>query len=318
METAIAIRNEVQAEGIDWTFYRDNFLRSQKGLKYKTVQAYRGGVNSFIKWLELTGITAPVPDDLYDYLDFLQKEGRSVFTQGLYMVTLKKFFRYLSQPYVGKDLQAYPDIYTAAKPKVPRPERRKHYREMPSVEEVQRLRLTCSGPGQAAQRDGLMIDLALYCGLRVNEISNVKVEDMKRDGEVYELRVLRKGKHAKNNAVFVHWDLGTRLEGYASTFKRKDYIFGDTVHNGSSRPKLNAATVSSIIADRMKAAGIKRSTMTAHSLRHYAGTSFYQATHDLYATQQFMGHSDSATTEIYMHVEDSYRKAKMALQPAIA
>lgn len=318
METAIAIRNEVQTESIDWTYFRDNFLRAQKGRSYKTVLAYKGGVNSFIKWLELTGVDHPVPDDLYDYLDYLQKENRSVFTQGLYMIALKKFFAYLAQPYQGKDLQAYPDIYAAAKPKVPRPERRKHYREMPSIEEVQRLRATCSGIGQAAQRDGLMIDLALYCGLRVNEIANVKGEDMKRDGEVYELRVLRKGKYAKNNAVFVHGDLGSRLEAYAAAYKRKDYIFGDTVHNGSSRPRLNAATVSSLIAERMKQAGIKRPTMTAHSLRHHAGTTFYQSTHDLYATQQFMGHSDSATTEIYMHVEDSYRKAKMALQPAIA
>ena len=318
METALMVRNEVQGEGIDWQFFRDNFLRSQKGRKYKTVQAYKGGVNSFIRWMEAQRIEQPTPDDLYDYLDYLQKEGRSVFTQGLYMIALKKFFAYLAQPYQGKDFFAYKDIYSMAKPKVPRPERRKHYREMPSVEEVQRLRMTCTGTGQACLRDGLMIDLALYCGLRVNEIANVKIEDLKRDEEIYELRILRKGKHAKNNAVFVHADLGSRLEEYARTWKRKDYIFGDTVHNGSSRPRLNAATVSSIIGERMKQAKIKRSTMTAHSLRHYAGTTFYQATRDLYATQQFMGHSDSATTEIYMHVEDNYRKAKMALQPALS
>jgi integrase len=289
-------------------------------LKYKTVQAYRGGVNSFIKWLELVGVTAPVPDDLYDYLDYLQKEGRSVFTQGLYMVTLKKFFKYLSQPYQGKNLQAYPDIYTAAKPKVPRPGRDDMYREMPTEDEIKRLRVTCSGQDQASQRDGLMIDLGLYGGLRVNEIANVKVEDLKRNGEVYELRILRKGKYSKmgSHPVFINADLGARIEVYAEKWKRKEYIFGDTVHNGSSRPRLNAATVSSIIADRMKAAGIKRPTMTAHSLRHYAGTTFYNTTKDIYTTKEFMGHSDIQTTMKYMHMENNYRKAKIALQPAIA
>ena len=65
-----------------------------------------------------------------------------------------------------------------------------------------------------------------------------------------------------------------------------------------------------------KRAGIKRKTLTAHSLRHYAGTKYYQTTKDFFATQQFMGHQDSATTEIYMHIDRNYELNGVALQPA--
>jgi len=56
-------------------------------------------------------------------------------------------------------------------------------------------------------------------------------------------------------------------------------------------------------------------TITAHSLRHYAGINYYKKSLDLKATQQFMGHNDRQTTEIYAQDEDNYKKNKIALEP---
>jgi len=312
----LIIKNQVQEQGPDWKLFRDNFLRSQKGLAYKTVKSYQNGINCFLRWLQDQGIDRPLPDDLYNYQDFLQKEDYSVFSQNLYMLSLKKLFAYLAKPYgtVGAaSIKVYPDIYAMAAPKIRRPQRKKHYREMPTEEEVKKLRAAVHGDDNISRRDGLMIDLAAFCGLRVNEIANVRVEDIRENDGHFTLYVLRKGHTARNYYVFVDPGIAKRMRAYIRKNRLKSYVFTDLVHK--KRNQLNTCTVSVIISGRMKQAGIKRATMTPHSLRHYAGTRYYRETKDLYATQQFMGHRDSSTTEIYMHTENQYSTAAVALAP---
>ncbi len=308
-------KDEVQQDGPDWEFFKSNFLRSQKGLSYKTIQSYRTGTSCFTRWMGKQDISRPLPDDIYDYQDFLQKENYSLFTQNLYMISLKKFFEYLERPYEGKDFKAYSDIYKIAAPRIRRPERRKHHREMPTGEEVTKLRGSLAGKDQKSKRDLLMIDLALFCGLRINEIANVRIEDIRQDGDTFKLYVLRKGHTSRNYYVFLDPGIAKRLLAYTKKYKLKKYIFTDT-HHKNKTDRLNTCSVSSTISEALTKAGIKRKTLTAHSLRHYAGTKYYQKTKDLYATQQFLGHKDSATTEIYMHVENNYSVAGIALCPA--
>jgi len=229
----------------------------------------------------------------------------------LYMISLKLFFAYLNEPYGTEgNVQVYPDIYSLADPKLKRPQSRVHYRERLTDDEVRTLR---SAAGNHA-RDSLMIDLALYCGLRVNEVANVRDTDLVKDNDIYKLFVLRKGKTRKTHFVIVNSILAERLTDYIERFKVEGYLFYDLSHKNSGG-HLCASSVSCIISNYMKRVQIKRDNLTAHSLRHTAGTSFYQATKDIYATQQFLGHRDSSTTEIYMHCEDNYEKLGFALAP---
>lgn len=315
----LTVTGSIQEHQIDWQFYLSNFLRTQNGKSYKTIKAYEGGIKAFLHYLEEKEIEKPLPDDIHDYLGYLREQRKSVFTIGLYMISLKLFFAYLNKPYVTEGTACcptvYPDIYTIADPKLQRPQRKVHVRDKPTDEEVVLLRKAVPKRGQQGVRDLLMIDLALYCGLRVNEIANVKIGDLVRDGETFKLFVLRKGKTRKNNFVWVDPKLGGRLATYAQKYKLEGYIFTDISHRGS-KGHLCSSTISTIIGRYMKKAQIKRDNITAHSLRHYAGTEFYQATKDIYATQQFLGHSNSETTEIYMHVDDNYNKMSFSLAPA--
>jgi len=314
----LTVTSSIQNHQFDWQFYLSNFLRTQNGKSYKTIKAYEGGIKSFLYYLEEKEIEKPLPDDIHDYLGYLREQGKSVFTIGLYMISLKLFFAYLNKPYVTEGtapVQVYPDIYAMAAPKLQRPQRKVHVRDKPTDEEVTALRKAVPKRGQQGVRDLLMVDLALYCGLRVNEIANVKAGDLVRDGETFKMFVLRKGKTRKNNFVWVNPDLARRLAAYAEKYNLEKYIFTDISHRGS-KGHLCSSTISTKIGRYMKKALIKRDNITAHSLRHYAGTEFYQATKDLYATQQFLGHSNSETTEIYMHVEDNYQKMSFSLAPA--
>ena len=64
----------------------------------------------------------------------------------------------------------------------------------------------------------------------------------------------------------------------------------------------------------MQAAGYDSERITAHSLRHTAGTNVQEMTGNLYLTQQYMRHASHATTEIYLHVDTEQQEAEIAQQ----
>ena len=62
----------------------------------------------------------------------------------------------------------------------------------------------------------------------------------------------------------------------------------------------------------LQAAGYDSERITAHSLRHTAGTSVMMLSGDLYITQQYMRHSNPATTEIYLHNQTEAQESEIA------
>jgi len=295
---------------IDWYSYRDKFLLANKNLKYKSILGYKGGINKFIECLELNNINRPIPEDIFTFIFYLQKETQSLFTQNLYNIAVKKFFAHLSQSHIG----LYPDIYKVANPKIPRPNRERHYRDSATDEELKKLKDACKGPDQIDKRDGLIIELIAYCGLRVIEISILKIEDLRKEGDNYTIWILQKNKN-KKRPIFCNPNTGKRLLSYIENYRIKGYIFKDTVHNESARPHLNSATITSIIGARMEIAGIKHKNMTAQSLRHYAGKKYFEKSGNLEATQQFMGHESKQTTEKYAQETNDYENNKISLEP---
>ena len=82
--------------------------------------------------------------------------------------------------------------------------------------------------------------------------------------------------------------------------------------NRSKGKRIAATTISTMLKGAMKEAGFNSERLTAHSLRHTAGTNAMQLTGDLYTTQQYMRHSSPATTEIYLHIDTEQKEAEIA------
>lgn len=208
-------KQDLQNFKIDWQYYLQTFITTQSGLSHKSIKAYKTAITRFIDYLERNDIDRPVPDDIHEYLGFLKDNQYSVFTVGLYMIALKKFFAYLQQPYKDTEMVVYKDIYKMADPKVKRPARGTHYRENLTDEAITLLRgQLINEQSQKAQRDLLMIDLGLYCGCRVNEIANVKTTDLVKDNDNYRLYLLRKNQTAKISSVFIAEDIVERMKFY--------------------------------------------------------------------------------------------------------
>ncbi|MGU3409095.1 tyrosine-type recombinase/integrase [Microbacterium sp. M1A1_1b] len=152
-----------------------------------------------------------------------------------------------------------------------------------------------SGLTDADARQTAIILLGRACGLRLSEITSLRIQDRQY------AKLIVRGKGDKERVVplddpeliasldALEHDLGT--EGYYFPGR-----FGGHQH---------ITTTYKVVRDRV---GIN-----THALRHAAGTAAYDTTHDLRAVQEWMGHASSKTTEIYTHVSgESLRSVSRA------
>lgn len=128
--------------------------------------------------------------------------------------------------------------------------------------------------------------LASFCGLRVGEMVELRVEDIHRDRDV----ILVHGKGDRERLVPLHPAVLDALVRFG--LPRAGYVFRN-VHGGPMRP----ATVSGYIGRFLHSIG---SDATAHRGRHRYGTMTYRLSSDLRMTQELLGHQSPTTTAQYV------------------
>ena len=137
---------------------------------------------------------------------------------------------------------------------------------------------------------------AFSCGLRVSEVTRLKVRDL--DMERLQVFVERsKGK--KDRYVMLSPVLKDVLTRYVSIYKRspQDYLF-----EGQEPGTPYGTRSAQIIFNRaVKAAGIHKD-VTFHALRHSFATHLLEKGVDIKYIKDLLGHFDIKTTERYLHV----------------
>ncbi|WP_256990254.1 tyrosine-type recombinase/integrase [Rhodococcus sp. 05-2255-2A2] len=144
------------------------------------------------------------------------------------------------------------------------------------------------------KRTKVMILLACLAGLRVHEIAKVRGEHFDLVGRTF--TVVGKGGHRST------LPLHPLLVEIAWTMPRKGHWFpANSTRSGHVLPR----SVGTIIKQVMVRAGVPG---TAHSLRHWYGTTLVDSDVDLRTTQELLRHASLATTQIYTKIAD-HRKA---------
>lgn len=127
-----------------------------------------------------------------------------------------------------------------------------------------------------------MLLLGRLAGLRLSEIATLPTSARRDDW----LTIIGKGD--KQRRLFIVPELAAALDALEPA--------GGYYFPGGTDGHLHPQSVNKIIR---KGAGVN-----PHALRHAAATNAYRATHDLRATQAFLGHANPNTTGIYVHVDD--------------
>lgn len=138
----------------------------------------------------------------------------------------------------------------------------------------------------ADERVELMIELGAEAGLRRGEICKVHTRDVQLVGNRWKLRVV--GKGARVREVPLTSRLARKLRACPPGFAFPGQI------DGHLSAHYTGKLISRALADGW----------TPHKLRHRAGTVWYQATKDLRAVQELLGHASPATTQVYTLLGD--------------
>ena len=172
-----------------------------------------------------------------------------------------------------------------------------------SVEAVEILFKTAES-SEDPTRDTVVLEVLYGCGLRISELAGLKWNDV--DLEERWLTVL--GKGAKERRV----PFGT----YAQKALRSVYASSDGgfVLSGKNGNALTVRTVHRIVTRLAERGGLDG--VTPHVLRHSCATHLLERGASLKFIQEFLGHENMSTTQIYLTVSASWMKESyMACHP---
>lgn len=160
-----------------------------------------------------------------------------------------------------------------------------------------------------------MYTLAVNAGLRTIEISRANVRDLEVKNGRAVLYVWGKG-HAEADAKKplapgVYAALRDYLDSRADRPTPNSPLFVSTGNRSGGR-RIAETTISKMLKQAMQQAGFDSDRITAHTLRHTAGTNVQEITGNLFITQKYMRHANPATTEIYLHNDTEKQEAQTA------
>jgi integrase/recombinase XerD len=271
-------------------------LRVEKGLAENSIQAYRGDLNTLSQILHKKGKSAITMDrdDLRDVLETLQEKGKSDSSIARFLSSVRGFFK---QAIKDGRLKHDPTSHL---------ESRKAWQTLPrflSPEEIDALLKQPDLHEPTGVRDRAMLEVLYASGLRVSELTGLKIGDIDLDSGVLTCF----GKGSKQRKV----PIGKSAIEFLSRYQKARYeLVGDT-HSDllflepGARP-MTRQKFWKIIRDYGKLAKIGH--VTPHMLRHSFATAMLANGADLRSVQMMLGHSDISTTQIYTHVTAEHLK----------
>ena len=147
----------------------------------------------------------------------------------------------------------------------------------------------------------LAILLVYYTGIRTREVANITLEDIKEDFNHYVIKI--KGKCARQRLVSIKKSLidSVYQKYIQARLKHKVqsmYLF--QLRNCNIPPKINISLKPLLQKiDCVQPRGNK-----LHLLRHSFASFVYRKSRDILLTQQILGHSNIASTQIYIHLDN--------------
>lgn len=279
-------------------------LLAERGCSEHTLRAYATDMRemgSFICHQEASAVPGQIShQQIAQWLEELRKEGRKPRTLARKLASARAFARFLSD-WAGLQTDPTPSQV------VPRPGMR-----LPTtltLEEITDLVRQPDLKSPAGIRDRAMLELMYASGLRVSELTGLRLMDI----DLQENLVRCVGKGNKERVVPFGDAARTWVIAYLESARPKMLRKPDEHVFVSPRGGLTRGGFWKIIKKYAQAAGI-RTNVTPHVLRHSFATHLLDGGADLRIIQELLGHASLATTQIYTHVgsaalTEAYRKA---------
>ncbi|MFH1643034.1 MAG: tyrosine-type recombinase/integrase, partial [Patescibacteria group bacterium] len=237
---------------------------------------------------------------IWDYRLFLSRKylhkGKTLakITQNYYLIALRALLGY----FVAKDIISMaPD-----KIQLPRDAKKGKTVKFLNLEQIKKLLAAPKMRNNSGLRDRAILESLFSTGLRVAELVSLNREqfaniEKKKD---FELGVIGKGKRPRT--VYFSERALEWIKRYLDTRKDKEKpLFINYRSRTDAVSRLTPRSMQRIIKKYSILAGIPTST-TPHTLRHSYATDLLEQGVDLRTIQEFLGHKNIVTTQVYTHV----------------
>jgi len=184
-----------------------------------------------------------------------------------------------------------------------------------SVEEIKRL-LTSATP----LHNQVYFTTVSSLGLRLHEALFLQVSDI--DGQRLQVHVHR-GKGAKDRYVPLPEETLIRLRAYWKTHRNKTWLFPatgrDHQHSAAATSPMSRSSVQGAFRKATHRAGITKTGVAIHTLRHSYATHLLEAGVNPRLIQRYLGHTQLETTMVYLHLthkgqEEAYERINTLMQ----
>jgi len=288
---------------VELTKHYLRYLKLERGYSPNTVEAYKHDLDWLLGYLEQEGVD-PLSvklEDLEHFAAMLSDHGISAKSQARILSGVRSFYRYLV-------LDGYLDVDPTElleSPHLPQ-----HLPEYLSTEEVDALENSIDLTSNEGHRNRAIIEVFFSCGLRVSELTNLKLSDLFLTQGFIRVN----GKGGKQRLVPISERAIHELELWFDDRRQmkikpgeEDYVFLNRRGHHLTRTMILI-----MVKRQAEAAGIKK-TISPHTLRHSFATALLKGGADLRIIQELLGHADLGTTEIYTHMDDESLRQEILL-----
>lgn len=278
-----------------------NYLLLEKSLSPNSILAYVHDVEKLAEYLhiqnETVSVTQLAPVHISGFLRFLNELGLSAYSQARFLSGIKAFCKYL----LIENIIASDPSELIESPRIPR--------KLPDVltfPEIEKMLGAIDHSSPEGTRNRAILELMYSSGLRVSELTNLKITDCHFD--IGFLRILGKGNKIRlvpvgNDAIHFTEIYREQIRALQAVQPGNEDILFLNRRGG----QLSRVMIFLIFKDIAEKAGIDK-TVSPHTFRHSFATHLVEGGADLRAVQEMLGHESITTTEIYTHLDRDFLK----------
>lgn len=281
------------------------YLEIEKGLSEYTQRNYHRSLKKFVNWLkenDMENLKAHQlnPKHIWKYRVYLSRcisnktgERLKKSTQNRHLVALRTFLKF----FAVRDINSLP----ADKVELPKDENERKV-DFLNLEQVEKLLSAPDTTTKTGLRNRAILETLFSTGVRVAELVSLDRDQLKIKPDTEELETSIVGKGNRPRTVYFSERCINWLRKYLQTRDDdSEALFIRYRGPKNSSLRLTPRSIENIVKKYVKRAGLPKFTVP-HTLRHSFATDLLAQGVDLRVVQEFLGHKNVATTQIYTHV----------------
>ena len=283
------------------------YAEIEKGPSPVTIKNYSRFLKHFFTWLKIQKLSDLLPADLTDKLIWQYRmwlsrlpnrvrksaPGLHVSTQTRYLIALRALLGYFHE----KDIPSLP----TEKIKLPKDNRDRQVKFL-NLDQLAKFFAAVNISSQSGLRDRAILESFFSTGMRVAELISLDKQQFEssRKLEGREISIKGKGSHVRTvyfSERAIQW-INKYIEVRTDDFPP---LFISYKGPNSRSRRLTSRAMEDIVRKYSVKAGLPV-LVSPHTLRHSFATDLLNEGVDIRSVQEFLGHKNIATTQVYTHV----------------